>query len=45
MLSYGIVPLVQNVRKYYPNELVKVLAGEMTKLDKDQMMKKIAATL
>ena len=45
LLSYGIVPLVQNVRKYYPNELVKVLAGEMNKLDKDQMMKKIAATL
>ena len=45
MLSYGIVPLVQNVRKYYPNELVKVLAGEMNKQDKDQMMKKIAATL
>ena len=45
MLSYGIVPLVQNVRKYYPNELVKVLAGEMNKQDKDHMMKKIAATL
>ena len=39
------MPLVQNVRKYYPNELVKVLAGEMNKQDKDHMMKKIAATL
>ena len=45
MLSYGIVPLVQNVRKYYPYELVKVLAGEMNKQDKDPVMKKIAATL
>ena len=45
MLSYGIMPLMQLARKYYPQELIKVLSEEMSNQEKHLALRKLAATM